>query len=165
MQAKYAYYDQMTGLLNRRKFSEKSDEFKLFMPPYCCVVMVDINGLKAMNDTYGHEAGDELIIGAAECLKAAFDGVESIFRIGGDEFCVILTDPQIDVESCLDQLEASCQQRKGHYVKNISVSHGFASTEEFTDFRTILKTADHRMYENKRSYYSAANADNTQNQT
>ena len=91
-------------------------------------------------------------------LAAAFDGIDTIYRIGGDEFCIILTEPKINVESCLNSLEASCQEWKGHYVNSISVAYGFASTEEFTDFRSILKTADQRMYENKRKYYSAANA-------
>ena len=68
LQTSYAYYDQMTGLQNRRAYAEKIDQYIENMPGECCVVMADINGLKEMNDTCGHEAGDELIIGAAECL-------------------------------------------------------------------------------------------------
>ena len=52
--------------------------------------MSDVNGLKEANDTLGHEAGDELIIGSAECLEKSFEGINTIYRLGGDEFTVIV---------------------------------------------------------------------------
>ena len=55
------------------------------LPVPCTVVMADINGLKEANDTLGHEAGDELIIGSAECLRNGFDGIDAIYRLGDDE--------------------------------------------------------------------------------
>ena len=53
---------------------------------------VDINGLKEVNDTFGHEAGDQLIIGAANCIERAFGDYGKVFRTGGDEFIVLLTE-------------------------------------------------------------------------
>ena len=63
MQMQQAYHDQMTGLQNRRAFSERLEHLAREMPEHLCIVMADVNGLKQMNDTCGHDAGDELIIG------------------------------------------------------------------------------------------------------
>ena len=159
LQTRYANYDQMTGLQNRRAFAEKTDQFMVRMPSGCCVVMVDINGLKKMNDLFGHHAGDELIIGSAECLRQSFPGVDSIYRIGGDEFCVILTGRTENVEEYLKQLETTAGRWKGEYVTGISVSYGFATDEEFDDFDSMLKAADERMYAFKRNYYITSGHD------
>jgi len=86
---RFAYYDQLTNLQNRRAYSERIKQLETDMPATCCVVTADINGLKQINDTFGHSAGGELIIGAAECLSQCFEGVGEVYRLGGDEFCVI----------------------------------------------------------------------------
>jgi len=159
LQTSYAYYDQMTGLQNRRAYAEKMDQFMESMPAGCCVVMADINGLKKMNDTKGHEAGDELIIGTAECLRQSFDPVDSIYRIGGDEFCVILSGRTGSVEDSLKKLENAGSRWKGKFVHGISISYGFASDKEFDDFDSMLKAADQRMYAFKRNYYMTSGND------
>ena len=123
------------------------------MPGYCCVVMADINGLKEINDKFGHEAGDELIIGSAECVRSGFKGIDTIYRIGGDEFCLIITDADIDVDQCLKLMEERGAEWKGMYVKGLSLSYGYADSVEFSDIATILKMADQRMYQYKRQYY------------
>ena len=159
LQTSYAYYDQMTGLQNRRAYAEKTDRFIERMPSGCCVIMVDINGLKRMNDKYGHEAGDELIIGLAECLRQSFGDSDSIYRIGGDEFCVIMNTTTDHVEKCLKKLEETTGQWKGKFVNGISTSYGFASDKEFDDFDSMLKAADSRMYAFKRNYYMTSGHD------
>lgn len=126
MQTKYAYYDQMTGLKNRRAYAEKLKELEARMPPVCCVVMIDINGLKKMNDTCGHNAGDELIIGTAACLRAAFPGLENIYRTGGDEFCVIAAESAETVRRCVAILLHSAAEWRGQIVQSVSVSCGIA---------------------------------------
>ena len=155
LQTKYAYNDQMTGLPNRRAYAEKAEQLSKELPALCCVVMADINGLKTANDTLGHEAGDELIIGAAECLRKSFEGVETIYRLGGDEFSVITESTEADVKKRLAQLEKICADWKGNHVKEISISYGLASSEEFRDFDTLKKAADQRMYEYKSNYYQS----------
>jgi diguanylate cyclase (GGDEF)-like protein len=153
LQTRYAYYDQMTGLQNRRAYEEKIDQYRKNMPSGCCVVMADINGLKQMNDNLGHEAGDELIIGSAECLRQSFHHDEWIYRVGGDEFCVITDGTAENVEECLKQLEVVGSQWKGRHVNGISISCGHASDKEFDDFDSMLKAADERMYAYKSNYY------------
>lgn len=159
LQARYANHDQLTGLQNRRAYAERIDQFAENMPSGCCAIIVDINGLKKMNDTRGHDAGDELIIGTAECLRQSFPDEESIYRIGGDEFCIILESTEDRAVECLHQLENSGSRWKGKYVDGISVSYGFATGREFDNFESMLKAADQRMYEYKSNLYRASGMD------
>ena len=154
IQTRHAFYDQLTDLQNRRAYEEKLRMLAGELPRDCCVVNIDIDGLKEMNDTNGHEAGDELIIGAAECLCAAFPDTEDVYRVGGDEFCVIVTAPEEDVKQSLTELERIIAQREGRYVHGISLSFGMASAREFDDVDAIVKAADARMYEMKSDYYA-----------
>ena len=153
LQTRYAYYDQMTGLQNRRAYAEKTGQLSKHLPVPCTVVMADINGLKEANDTLGHEAGDELIIGAAECLRKSFDGIDTVYRLGGDEFTVIIEKSETEAKKCLERMEKICADWKGQFVNGISISYGTASTEEFSDLDSLLKTADQRMYQYKSNYY------------
>ena len=153
LQKRYAYYDQMTGLQNRRAYSEKVEQLSNELPVPCTIVMADINGLKEVNDNLGHEAGDELIIASAECLKKCFDGIDTVYRIGGDEFAIIMESLETEAEKRLKQLEKICAEWKGKLIDNVSISYGTASTDSFSDLDSILKVADQRMYEYKSHYY------------
>ena len=153
LQTRYAYYDQMTGLQNRRAYSEKVEQLSKQLPVPCTVVMADINGLKEANDTLGHEAGDELIIGSAECLRKSFDGIDTVYRLGGDEFTVIMGSSEDEAKKCLERMELICAEWKGQHINGISISYGAASTAEFSDLDALLKAADQRMYEHKSNYY------------
>ena len=153
LQTRYAYYDQMTGLQNRRAYSEKVEQLSNQLPVPCTVVMADINGLKEANDTLGHEAGDELIIGSAECLRKSFDGIDTVYRLGGDEFTVIMEKSETEAKRCLERMEKLCADWKGQFISGISISYGTASSEEYSDIDSLLKAADQRMYEYKSDYY------------
>lgn len=159
LQTRYAYYDQMTGLCNRRAYSEKIDALAKELPERCCVVMADINGLKTANDTYGHDAGDELINAAAECIKRGFEDVGTVYRLGGDEFSVIMTGTAEDAERCLKRTEALCAGWKGRLIEGISISHGVASSEEYSDIDSLTRAADERMYAFKENYYRTTGKD------
>ena len=159
LQTRYAYYDQMTGLKNRRAYSEKVEQLSKKMPVPCTVVMADINGLKEANDTLGHEAGDELIIGSAECLRKSFDGIDTIYRIGGDEFTVIMERSETEAKKCLERMEKKCGDWKGRLIKGISISCGTASTDDYSDLDSLLKAADQKMYEFKSNYYQKTGKD------
>ncbi len=159
IQARYARYDELTNLQNRRAFAETLDQFTGNMPADCRVVMADINGLKETNDALGHHAGDELIRGAAECLRQSFPGMERIYRIGGDEFSIILLDREYDVESATDRLQKCCREWNGEFVKGISLAVGVASAEGYADMDSVIKAADQKMYALKRNYYENSGRD------
>ena len=153
IQAKYAYRDQLTDLQNRRAYEEMIAQLAKDLPSGCSVISVDVNDLKNTNDTLGHDAGDELLIGTAKCLCRSFPGTDRIYRIGGDEFAIIITDEEYDVEAALSRLKRYGADWKGDLIHGFSVSTGVASAKEFDHIDAILKAADQRMYESKREYY------------
>ena len=155
----FAYYDQMTGLKNRRAYDEKLSWLAKNAPAEFCIVSADLNGLKKANDAIGHRAGDELITGAAECLSAAFEGIDTIYRTGGDEFCVIMTGPIAKAQLCIARLEDLMSQWKGRYNSSISISTGVASNENHDSIESIVAAADQNMYEYKRNYYISQGID------
>ena len=158
-QKRYANYDSMTGLKNRHAFEDMMAQLKYSLPPDLCIVMADINGLKQVNDTLGHKAGDELITGTSECLSAAFDGIDTIYRVGGDEFCIIMTDTIENAQNCLSDLDKLISQWHGKYVNSLSLSTGVASSEKHEDIDSVLTEADRKMYEYKNRYYSELGID------
>ena len=156
---RYAYYDRMTGLQNRRAYEEELLALKKDPPSEYCVVMADINGLKAANDSIGHHAGDELITGASECLTAAFEGIDTIYRIGGDEYCVIMTGPEDKARQCLERLDELVRHWKGRYNDHLFLSTGVASNREFDGIEAIMAEADKKMYACKGDFYRSTGRD------
>ena len=154
IQMGYAYHDQMTQLLNRRAYAEQIERMKKDMPELFCVIIADVNGLKDVNDSLGHDAGDELIIAAADCLTSAFgDLTENIYRTGGDEFCIITEGEAEEAQQCIDRLAVLTAEWKGQYIHGISISCGMATNADSSDLDAIVQKADSIMYEHKRAYY------------
>ena len=148
--------DQDTQLLNRRAFEEEKAQLSMTaMDEDFVYVTVDINGLKTTNDTLGHAAGDELILGTAECLRKCFGKYGKLYRIGGDEFALMLHVTQEQIIELREELEKTVAAWSGERVKQLSVSCGYASTKEFPseNFAQLSRISDERMYEAKAEYY------------
>lgn len=158
-QTEFAYRDQMTGLKNRRAYAETVEAMEEGLPEKLCVLVFDVNGLKEMNDTLGHEAGDELIVAAGACIRDAFPDCDAIFRTGGDEFCVFLTDPGRKTPECLRQMEASASAWKGRFVDGFTIAWGMAESDGENDIHALIKKADQAMYDCKSRYYSRPGVD------
>ena len=158
-QRKYANHDGLTGLLNRRAYINAVDNIASFGNSELYAVMADLNGLKAANDTYGHDAGDELLTAAGNCFKKAFgtndEGVSDkayVYRTGGDEFFVFYKGTKDEITGCLSRFDEIVGGWKGEMVPKMSISWGFAKCEN-GDIEESFKIADHMMYENKKRYY------------
>ena len=151
--------DIMTGLYNRRAYNEelvRIDKLSASEKQLTEAVMIDLNGLKQANDTYGHEAGDELIVSTSEVLKKVYGGTGKIFRMGGDEFVVIASMQKQDSVEYVRKLKNEMAAWKGNHIDNLSASVGTArmdETAEGTLMEKVVKTADARMYEEKAEYY------------
>lgn len=156
---KIATTDVMTGLLNRRgyeralvKYMEKGleDDF--------VYGSIDLNGLKQINDSLGHAAGDEMIKAAAECLRESFGAYGKIFRIGGDEFAAIIRANGAQLEQVKTDFEKRTKNWRGKYIDSLSASCGCVRAIEFPNLtlQQIIELADQRMYAAKRDYYEAA---------
>lgn len=153
-----SYTDQSTRLLNRRAFEE--EKARLAMSPLrndFAYITADVNGLKTVNDNLGHAAGDELIQGAADCLRACFGRHGNIYRIGGDEFAAMLYLSQRQLEDAMAALDAATASWSGRLVKGLSISCGSATVREFPseNIAELSRISDERMYAAKDAHYKA----------
>jgi two-component system, cell cycle response regulator len=140
--------DALTGLGNRRKLALDLDRVleECDTSPHA-LVMLDLNGFKSYNDSYGHGAGDALLVGLGLALDHAVSGWGEAYRMGGDEFCVLAPLP---LE--LDELSAVCAEAL--YARGdgfeITAAHGaVALPDEGREASSVLVLADTRMYRHK----------------
>lgn len=146
--------DEMTRLYNRRCYDEDLIELREnALPEQFVIFSVDVNGLKTVNDTKGHAAGDELIKGAADCLALTIGNHGKVYRTGGDEFmAVVYTD---DPEELRNAIHARAAGWHGIYCEKISVSIGYAAyaSDSEATIDDLERRADADMYAEKESYY------------
>ncbi len=163
---KMANTDGLTEIFNRSYLNrrlEKAMESAERFPEFCfSVIMVDVNGLKPVNDNYGHDKGDEMIIKCAKLLKSVSRASDIVSRLGGDEFAVLLpssTNEQTEgfvnrVREKETRLTIELEQEDGTLEDvPIRMSFGFASSEEVRP-EEVMKTADARMYADKEAFYA-----------
>ncbi|MHB8844474.1 MAG: PAS domain S-box protein [Nitrospirota bacterium] len=139
-------HDTLTGLYNRAFFEEELVRLAHSRRFPLSVVMADVNGLKTVNDTLGHEAGDELLRLAARVILRVFRAEDTVARIGGDEFVVLLpgTDKTVAEESVTRIM--GCPEITGGLV---SIAFGIAAAENKDQIAEALKMSDEMMYRNK----------------
>jgi len=143
--------DELTGLLNRRGLDvmlpEQAKRSKRSGRPVI-VVYGDIDRFKTLNDTYGHERGDEVLAAVAAALQAAFRETDLIARLGGDEFCVVAEADDIDPSLLGARLDAAVSRAGERLGMRVGLSHGEVTTDwrGLEDPRAILADADARMY-------------------
>lgn len=147
--------DRLTGLGNRRAFEEQLDSIEQNADKYnnVLLVFIDLNRLKIVNDRYGHGAGDELIIAASKCIERTFGEAGTCYRIGGDEFCAIVINPEKGVEEWFGLLEHEIDGYMRNSRHKLSLAKGYAylrgkdgTIKTISDWKY---EADYRMYENK----------------
>jgi len=153
---KDSYKDQLTGLGNRRLYTEKLEHISFSkIPTYTNFVMMDVNGLKFTNDTKGHDAGDELLRGTSKYLSLEFCDADIICRIGGDEFFLIINEDQIVLENRIKKFLKIAENHKGVLIDGIYISYGISNAAKNPDasLEELIKIADKEMYLNKAEFY------------
>lgn len=104
--------DRLTGLRNRKAYTEFLDKMEQSADTLkdALLIYLDVKGLKKVNDQYGHIAGDEIIVTSAICIENIFASVGNCYRIGGDEFCVIILNPTNSIEDWKSKLDLELRQ-------------------------------------------------------
>lgn len=154
--------DELTDLYNRRAYEDDLLHFPDVPPePDFIYASIDINGLKQINDTLGHAAGDELICGTAYCLKKTFGNYGKIYRTGGDEFVSMFFTDDEHLHQLIEDLKNLSAEWKGENIDSLSVSVGYATKREFSTetVKEMAKIADNRMYKDKAQYYASKGID------
>lgn len=143
-------HDYLTKLYNRFHFEQEFDRLNVERQHPISFVMCDVNGLKLVNDVFGHLEGDKLLQEAATIIKKAVRGEDIVARWGGDEFAILL--PQTSHEDAQKVINRILDLTEKAYYQNVkpSIAVGLATKEKETDLiQDTLNTAEEEMYKNK----------------
>ncbi len=145
-----SYHDTLTGFYNRRFFELKIQSIDNDLNLPISIIICDVNGLKLINDSFGHTSGDKLLTQASEIIRSACRPDDCISRIGGDEFAILL--PRTDEDEAsriVKNIKQLASQRK---VENIEVSIAVGHDTKTSDKQSIvevLANAENHMYRHK----------------
>jgi diguanylate cyclase (GGDEF)-like protein/PAS domain S-box-containing protein len=153
-----ADHDALTGLLNRRQFEREVSEQVGRAHRYgelSTLLMIDIDGFKKINDTYGHRVGDRALKAIAVALKRRLRDTDQVARVGGDEFAVLLpyagAEQGGDIAADLQRLISGCSVEVEDSEVHLSMSIGLVQIDSDTkDDESVFIEADKLMYEDKR---------------
>jgi len=145
-----SFHDPLTGLYNRRYIEEELIRLDTKRNLPITLIMGDLDGLKFVNDSFGHQYGDEVIKIAANVFKQAFRSDDIIARVGGDEFMILLPKTTKDeADEIIERITQTTKKIKDTKVE-ISISLGASSkTKESTKMKEIIKKAEDTMYKSK----------------
>jgi diguanylate cyclase (GGDEF)-like protein/PAS domain S-box-containing protein len=145
-----SFHDKLTGLYNRAFFEEELKRLDTVRKYPLSIVYGDINGLKSVNDRYGHQEGDRLLCEVARIIKICFRKEDLVARWGGDEFIIILPHTDIDIANeIIDRISSKCLMTK-FKRKPISISLGAATKfDEKMSIDSVVREAERKMYVEK----------------
>lgn len=144
--------DPLTGLYNRAYFEEGMRHLEGYRFASVGVIICDVDGLKLINDTLGHNAGDSILMAAAGIIKECFREGDVVARVGGDEFAVLLpnTERAVVETACRRMRHAISKYNASHLELPLSLSIGFAvSGGKLVLMNSLYKEADNNMYREK----------------
>jgi diguanylate cyclase (GGDEF)-like protein len=149
--------DELTGLHNRRGFfllAEQQLKIAHRMKLLCWVIFIDLDGLKQINDSLGHDVGDALIIDAGQLLKQSFRKSDIVARLGGDEFIIFISSYFKDAENIQIHLQTNIanfnQQQNRSYQISMSMGIQRYSPETNMSLEQLVARSDELMYAHKR---------------
>jgi len=141
--------DYLTKLYNRQSFEEYTSQL-VDREAKFSVFMIDLDGFKEINDTYGHAIGDVVLIEFSNILMKVFGSFGIVARLGGDEFIIVHEDcNRQHVEKSLGELKSHLKESKIPQLNTLEFSHGYEESYPGMTFDGIYTLVDHKMYRNK----------------
>lgn len=155
LQRKYksaAMVDRLTGVFSR--YAYQNDLAQLGTSETLIFAVIDINRLKYINDTYGHDVGDAALVTATEWMKECFSDLGKIYRYGGDEFYIIADCAEAEMRQALEKInQLSASYNEKEYRVDLSVGYACMKDYMYEDVGFLIRLADRNMYEAKNEYY------------
>ncbi len=148
-----AFHDSLTGVGNRSLLESALHDIEMTQQPHA-FMFIDVNGFKNVNDALGHDVGDYLLISVAQQLQSCTRMEDQIFRVGGDEFVILLNgvDQKKDALTFAERMQEAVSELALEGVKHtpFSVSIGISLYPQDGTIAQVLKKADRAMYQNKK---------------
>ncbi len=150
---KLSITDPLTKVHNRLKFTQDSHEemirFKRYQVPFA-ILMIDIDFFKQVNDTYGHDVGDQIIVKVARSAKETLRETDHFARWGGEEFIALLVNVNRDeAYNLAERIRKNIQHLSFKNVGNVTVSIGCSLVKENDNIDEVIKRADSALYQAK----------------
>lgn len=159
IQSKITSTDFLTGVYNKREYEMTVKDLSLVKNKQLIIsgIMVDINNFKLINDQYGHRTGDDVLIETAKLLKSAVRKQDYVFRIGGDEFLlIIMSDEKKAVNTITNRIEEILktfnQSSSYDFTLSLSLGIGIYDDGKYKDISSFFDHLDLMMYDNKRFF-------------
>lgn len=157
-----AFHDAMTGAANRAAFEARRVQIEQARQGTFELILFDLDRLKSVNDSCGHEAGDQMICHFADCVFQVMLQKDHFYRIGGDEFAVILQDGEDSAQQLLKRLQNGVEEANKVYQQRVAYSWGCAQAQcgggQGISFQDLYSRADQMLYEHKNLRKSASNS-------
>ena len=154
---KYVNYDPLTHLLNRRSMDNYLQEAhrmaKTGMTPFC-LLMMDIDDFKLINDTWGHECGDEVLRGVAKIVSSSVGKDDCVFRWGGEEILILLKADEIIARRVAERIRIAIQKNTFEYNRTrigVTITIGISAYSPEKGIQDMMNEADKKLYDGKRS--------------
>ncbi len=155
--------DALTGLFSRYSYNEELKKYrrKTELPEDLVVFEFDVNELKTINDKYGHEAGDELIVGASECILLTFGRFGKCYRVSGDEFVAIANMSREELIKLNESFLKLVYGWRGNFVEHMTISIGYAYASDHPELTVekLISVANKVMIDEKRKFYQSSEHD------
>ena len=152
-----SHKDDLTGLFNRRGLLKEAApyfDFARRQKESLLLLFIDLDGMKKINDEFGHNEGDNALIKTAEILNNSFRSSDIIARLGGDEFTVVVTDRNVNKDDAIKRLNKNLKDYNAKEKRGIKLAFSIGvaqlESERMTCFEELLEQADQAMYEQKR---------------
>ena len=145
-----SYHDDLTDLYNRFYYEKEIERLNTERQLPLSIIMGDMNGLKMVNDAFGHDKGDQLLIKLANIIKDSCRKEDIVARLGGDEFGIVLPQTKkAEAEQISERISKKCNKVSSDPM-GLSVALGIATKTKYTEnIDDIFKEAEERMYRNK----------------
>jgi diguanylate cyclase (GGDEF)-like protein len=145
-----SFHDKLTGLYNRAYFVEEMRGLNTQRQLPISIIMGDVNGLKLLNDAFGHQEGDKLLLKIATILQECCREEDVVARLGGDEFAIFLPKTgHRETMEITDRIKAACR-KNSQGILELNIALGAVTKEDLSqDIEFLLKEAEDRMYRNK----------------